>query len=76
MLFQCCFSGSPLQGLYDQYCQQVDVITQQVVQQHTHVISTTILHDAESQHFSDTKEFYEVAVILYIKLGLTSLYCQ
>ena len=49
------------------------MITQQVVQQHTHVISTTILHDAESQHFSDTKEFYEVAVILYIKLGLTSL---
>ena len=50
--------------MYKQYCEQVDMITRQVIQYHTQLLNTSLLHDAESHDFEGNKEFYEVSFLV------------
>ncbi|CAH1798032.1 unnamed protein product [Owenia fusiformis] len=45
--------------LYRQFCEQVDVLSQQIADYHVNALVTSIFHDAEGNYWSDTKEFYE-----------------
>ena len=53
-------SKKKYQGLYRQFCDQVDTLSKQIVQHHGYLLSTVLLHDAESHDLQSNKEFYEV----------------
>ena len=45
---------------YQQFGELVDILTHQVTQVHNNLLSN-ILYDAESYHWAEEKEFYEVS---------------
>ncbi|XP_023933261.1 uncharacterized protein KIAA0825-like [Lingula anatina] len=45
--------------VYRQYCHLVESLSQHIVDFHNNVLVSGLLHDAESHHFADGKEFYE-----------------
>ncbi|XP_048250492.1 uncharacterized protein KIAA0825-like [Haliotis rufescens] len=49
----------PFCGLYKQFVELTDSLTQQVIELHTQLISTSILHDAEGGDWANMKDFYE-----------------
>lgn len=55
-------SKKRFQGLYRQYCDQVDAFSRQIIQSQSHLLSTVLLHDAESHDLESNKEFYEVSL--------------
>ena len=65
----CCFSRKAFPLLYRQFCELVDTITQMVTDHHSLMLFSVVLQDAESHHWNDSKEFYEVRH-LYISLTI------
>ena len=59
-------SKKPFVSIYRQYCELVDSLSRQIVEHCVQVISTSILHDAESHYWQDPKDFYEVTLLYYI----------
>ena len=54
-------SKQPLSTVYKQYCELVEQSTTRITDHHKYLLVTVILHDAESNHWMDNKEFYEVS---------------
>ena len=48
-------------SIYRQYCELVDSLSRQIVEHCGQIISTTIVHDAESHYWQDSKDYYEVS---------------
>ena len=46
--------------LCKEYFDAVDRLAEQVIDYHDQVLVSSILHDAESHNWADTKEFFEV----------------
>ena len=46
--------------LYGQYCDEIDVLQHRVIGYHGNLLGISLLHDAESHDWQDTKEFFEV----------------
>ena len=61
VLFLFC-SKKRFQGLYRQYCDQVDALTRQIIQYQSSLLSSVLLHDAESHDLESNKEFYDVNI--------------
>ena len=65
-----CFSGKKaFPTLYSQYCQGVDALSRQIIERHNNILMTSILHDAESNFWQDSKEFYEVSHCTIRRIG-------
>lgn len=66
------FRKKPFCGLYKQFVELTDSLTQQVIELHTQLISTSILHDADGGDWANMKDFYEVSVN-HTKISKSSL---
>ena len=54
------FSKKLFTEQYKKFVELVDVVTKLMVELHKNYMATSILHDAESNNWADSKEFYEV----------------
>ena len=54
----------PFSLQYKQFVELVETLTELITQTHNSYIATSVLHDGPSNFWSDTKEFYEVSILL------------
>ena len=61
----------PFGVLYREFCDMVDALSRHLVEHHNSLLSTSLLHDAESHHWQDSKMFFEVKSQLYCRKTTT-----
>lgn len=55
-------SKRPFSLQYKEFVELVDKLTETLIQKHNNYISTSVLHDTDSNNWTETKEFYEVNI--------------
>ena len=67
LTYACIYSSKkPFNLEYKLYVELVETLTDQIIQRHNNYMATAILHDIDSNNWTDNKEFYEVSSLVQL----------